>query len=266
MKNLNILFVLFLIAVFIIGLQVYLMMVKKICLQKENMENEKQPDASSDAPDNSCPDLLINKGNVILLYNTKQPEVDGVNPLPFYNLDEYINYLDIQRKKGKKCPVLYLQQETNTQGKDVYRMRPSPFDQQGGLPVAAAAPPTISPVVTGSPTMLNTSVSTDPNKPLPVVDASHSNPPYNAGNYAGFDAHGRDIGNYTELDKIHTSTSATTGISDNPMDLNWGGVLYTQQMINSGKYDDYNVYRPNYPTPKNTIYPDLYPEMNYPKV
>ena len=33
-------------------------------------------------------------------------------------------------------------------------------------------------------------------------------------------------------------------ISDNPMDTNWGGVIYTQQMIDSGKYDRRTVGKP----------------------
>jgi hypothetical protein len=58
-----------------------------------------------------CPDLLIRKGNTLLLYNTKSK----ADPLPFYNLDEYINYLEIQRRAGNICPVLFLQYESTTQ-------------------------------------------------------------------------------------------------------------------------------------------------------
>jgi hypothetical protein len=57
-----------------------------------------------------CPNLLIQKGNALLLYNKNKPE-DENNPLSFFNLDEYINYLEIQKSKGNSCPVLYLQQE-----------------------------------------------------------------------------------------------------------------------------------------------------------
>jgi len=87
--------------------------------------------------DQGCPNLLVQKGNALLLYNTNKPE-DENNPISFFNLDEYINYLEIQKSKGNSCPVLYLQQENNAQGNDVYRMRPSPFDKQGGLPVESA--------------------------------------------------------------------------------------------------------------------------------
>ena len=167
-----------------------------------------------------------------MLYNTNQPMEEGKNPIPFFNLDEYINYLEIERSRGNNCPVLYLQQENNAQGQDVYRMRPSPFDLQGGLP-----------------TMV-------PQTAAKIVDANRANPPYNANNYAGFDPNGLDVGQYTELDQIHDSTKQRK-ISDNPMDPNWAGVIYTQQMVDSGKYDENEVSRPILFTPKTAFYPTI---------
>ena len=41
--------------------------------------------------------MLVKKGNVLLLYNSNEP-VGEKNPIPFFNLDEYINYLEIQKK------------------------------------------------------------------------------------------------------------------------------------------------------------------------
>ena len=187
--------------------------------------------------DSSCPDLLVQKGNVLLLYNTKAPIVDGVNPIPFFNLDEYINYLDIQKGQGKSCPVLFLQQENNAQGQDVFRMRPSPFDLQGGL----------QPMNQVDQSAL----------PVKVLDASRENSPYNQNNYAGFDPQGQYIGVYTNIDQIHNSTKQNK-ISDNPMDPNWAGVTYTQQMIDSGKYAENNITRPVLGAPPNTsFYPGL---------
>jgi hypothetical protein len=185
----------------------------------------------------SCPNLLIQKGNVLLLYNTTQPISEGINPIPFFNLDEYINYIDIQRNQGNTCPVLFLQQENNAQGEDVLRMRPSPFDLQGGLQ-------TMNPM-----DQIRT--------PITVVDANRENKPYNENNYAGFDPQGQYIGVYTNLDQIHNSTKQNK-ISDNPMDPNWAGVTYTQQMIDSGKYADNNITRPVLGAPPNaSFYPGL---------
>lgn len=64
----------------------------------ENMENQKP---NKEEKEESCPDLLIRRGNTLLLYNSKLDVIDGINPLPFYNLDEYINYLEIERKKAE---------------------------------------------------------------------------------------------------------------------------------------------------------------------
>jgi len=198
----------------------------------KTVEKMSNPGEDEDKPP-SCPDLLVQKGNVLMLYNTKEPMVDGKNPIPFFNLDEYINYLEIERKKGVVCPVLFLKNESNTQGEDVYRMRPSPFDLQGGTPAASAV-----------------------TKVTPAVDASRENPPYNANMYSGFDPQGQFVGIYTNLDKIHDSTQKNK-ISDNPMDPNWAGTTYTQQMIDSGKYEENNISKPVLFTPKTAFYPTI---------
>lgn len=252
MKEIKLLFLLFLLIVFFTGLYLYSFdYLLKNKNDMETMENKEEPKT------NECPDLLINKGNTILLYNSKQPEEEGKNPIPFYNLDEYINYLEIQKKKGIHCPVLYLQQENDAQGKNVYRIRPSPFDLQGGLPPAQMTraefnhqdlqigpPPSI---------LMTTNLENNPSKPLPIMDAHRDNPPYNSGNYAGFDPTSLYVGRYTELDAIHDSTSFTKQ-SDNPMDTNWAGVLYTESAIQSGKYDDNQVTKPTYYNTKNTMF------------
>lgn len=231
MKQIQILFVLFLFIVFLAGLY-FSMFYKKPCgchNKTESMENKDQnPNAES-----SCPNMLVKKGNVLMLYNTNQPIVEGTNPIPFFNLDEYINYLEIQRRKGIQCPVLYLQQENNAQGEDVYRMRPSPFELQAGLPTSSSI-----------------------SEAVQIVDANRANPPYNANNYAGFDPQGQYVGVYTNLDKMHDSTQANK-ISDNPMDPNWAGIEYTQQMVDSGKYEENNITTPVLFTPKTAFYPTI---------
>jgi len=158
----------------------------------------------------TCPDLLISTSNGIVLVNTRQQK----ELIRFSNLDEYIQYVEVQRENGIHCPVLFLQQENDTQGKDVYRIRPSPFSMDGGVPTVQ-----------------------------PVIDASRENPPYNQDMYAGFDPQGQSIGKYTTLDKIHDSTKKTS-LSDNPMDTNWGGVTFSQESVLSGKYADNEVGKP----------------------
>jgi hypothetical protein len=223
-----------------------------------------------------CPNLLIQKDNVLLLYNTDQTEKDGINPLPFFNLDEYINYLEIQRKNGTVCPILYLQQESNTQGQDVYRIRPSPTNVNGGLPsvpnltaiderttnpfTKTATSTTISSIphttISSSPIMENTNGE----QQISYVDADRLNPPYNSDNYPGFDPTGLYVGKVTPIDVVHQSTSATP-VSDNPMDANWGGVLYTQSAVDSGKYVDNNITVPHYFQPKTSYIPGIYDQV-----
>jgi len=183
-----------------------------------------------------CPNLLIEKDGTLLLYNTKKPE-DDKNPIPFFNLDEYIYYLEIERKKGNNCPVLYLLKEVDIQGNDVYRIRPSPFDKQGGLP----------PITNINNSKLTKTLITD-------LDAVQDNPPYNQNNYNSFDPYGQYVGIYTVLDSIHDSTNKNN-ISDNPMDPNWGGVEITQKSIDSGKYEDNNIVKPMLYQPKMAFIP-----------
>lgn len=177
-----------------------------------------------------CPDMLIKSGNSLILLNSRLPEVPGVNPFPFYNLDEYINYLENQRKKGIRCPILFVQEEYNTQGETVYRIRPDVFQPQGGLPIQ---------------TNMSQTVTQNMSVPSPaqveVTDASRDNAPWNANQHYGFDPMGLYIGKYTAIDAIHDSTFQGKPLSDNPMDNNWGGILYTKSAVESGKYKENEV-------------------------
>jgi hypothetical protein len=197
----------------------------------EGMENkDKDHPKDEDEKESECPDLLIRKGKLLYLFNSKKEEKAGENPLVFNNLDEYIKHLDEQKSTGKACPVLFMQEETNTQGQDVYRVRPGPTNEQPQLP-------------------LTSSLLIPPDgKPVKIKDASRENG-YNQNMYAGFDPYGQYVGKHTEVDEIHYSTEKPK-MSDNPMDTNWGGVLYTQGQVDSGKYVENEVRRTNYTTPK----------------
>ena len=93
---------------------------------------------------------------------------------------------------------MFLQEETDAQGNDVYRVRPSPFDLQGGM----------NPV--------------DARDEICKITAKE----FNANGYHGFDPMGQDQGIFNIFDVIQQST-ACGKISANPMDSNWGGVVYT---------------------------------------
>ena len=236
MKNTKrILLYIFLLFAFLAG--IYVCLTNGIVNNTENMSDKDGPTDDQRPDQSNCPDLLIKKGNSLLLYNTKMPEVDGVNPIPFFTLDDYINYLEVQRKKGIHCPVLFFQEENDTQGNNVFRMRPSPFYVEGGLPPL--------PMQIHDNTVIQN-----------VIDASRENPPYNSNNYSGFDPYGQYIGRYTNVDQVHNSTMNTNvekSGSDNPMDPNWGGLNVTQKAVESGKYKENEVTR--------VIYPKVLPTM-----
>jgi hypothetical protein len=127
-------------------------------------------------------------------------------------------------------------------------MRPSPFELQGGLPTMA--------------TINNQNIQSiqDTQKNnmdvYKYIDASRENPPYNTNQHFSFDPYGQDVGLYTEMDKLHDSTSMNK-ISDNPMDSNWAGITYTQQMVDSGKYVDNNISKPVLFQPKVAFEPAI---------
>jgi hypothetical protein len=172
----------------------------------------------------NCPNILVQKGSQIYLYNSNKHIVPGVNPVTFNNLEEYVQFTEWQRSVGFTCPVLYLQHTENTQGEVVYKIRPSPTDLQGGLP------PITNPNAMPPPRRHITN----------LLDASRDDAPYNVNSYPGYDASNMDQGEFTPdmmLDYIQQST----GLSPNPMDNNWGGADFTQTLIDAGYYKDNNV-------------------------
>lgn len=264
MNKLRILFQVFLILVFLAGIYVLISFDKKSGF--EGLENK-------NTVETDCPDLLVRKGSDLLLYNTKKPAIEGINPVKFKNLEEYKKYLEIQRKEGIHCPVLFLQHEYDIQGKGVYRAHSTPLQMEGGITRTDTIPsspaainsmlgnsniPLYSPTNYVSHPPMQPFVYKDDDKgiPIPIIDAAREHGDYNKGNYAGFDPTSLYVGKYTEIDKIHDSTSKQRQ-SDNPMDTNWGGVQYTQNAVDSGKYEENNITKPRLFQPKLKFDPSL---------
>ena len=226
-----------------------------------------------------CPTLLIKRGNKYMLFNKNMPEEVGQNPLFFDNLDQYKDYVETQRKLyNQQCPVLFLQEENNAQGESVYRMRNSQENgnvdplllgsiqdyfmsktnvtPKFGPPVGPQAfnqAPTNNGISLGNygvpiDQLEQTSISDHP----PLVeyeDANRDNKPFNQG-YYGFDPTSQYVGKYTVLDEIHDSTQTENkdGLSNNPMDPNWGGAMFTAEKVASGDYAGNSVQPPTVPT------------------
>ena len=188
-----------------------------------------------------CPNLLIQKGSKIYLHNTKLAQVPGVNPIEFNNLEDYTEFLDWQRSQGIRCPVLYLQESYDAQGKSVYKVRPSISEPQGGLPPSIAS---------SSGTMIKESPLDEPDKitypnPTLLVDATRNDPPYNTNSYPSYDQTSYYVGKTTPLDVMDINQESK-GISPNPMDPNWGGADYTQGLLDKGYYknNEVSIYTP----------------------
>lgn len=161
---------------------------------------------------NNCPNLLLKKDNTYYLYNTRKADIPGVNPISFNHLYEYKEFIQWMRSQGIRCPVLYLEQTYDTQGERTYRMLPDPEEPNTGLP----------------PRM--------PLRKTKLYDAGHDK-----GSYPGYDRMNQYIGNYTPLDKMYHQEEITQQLSDNPMDINWGGPQYSRDIVASGRYKEDEV-------------------------
>jgi hypothetical protein len=150
-----------------------------------------------------CPDTLVQKGASILLYNSKTSE----KPVVFNNLEEYVDFVNVQQQRKVACPVLFLQQMNNAQGETVYNVRPSPTNPNAGDNV--------------DPTLLQ--------------DASRNDPPFNKNSYPGFDPQNQMVGEYNMLDQYY-NVGTTQSVSANAMDPNWGGAEYSQAAVDAGNY------------------------------
>jgi hypothetical protein len=166
-----------------------------------------------------CPNVLIQKGAEYFLYNSKLDEVPGVNPIKFDNLEDYVEFMSWQRSQGIRCPVLYLQHSYNAQSEPMYKIRPDPLDLQGGLPPAP-------PITSTSPTITTSNTTT-----YPTITTSNTTTSNNS-NIIEPD----DLGKITQEEAEHMT------YSPNAMNDNWGGVEYTEQLIQAGVYDDNNIY------------------------
>jgi hypothetical protein len=182
-----------------------------------------------------CPNLLIQKGSRIYLYNSKLAQVPGVNPVEFENLEDYTEFLDWQRSQGIRCPVLYLQHSYDAQGNPVYKVRPSVSEPKGGLPPSIAS--SVGDIIKEESTTTN--IMAPPN-PTFLVDATRNDPPYNKNSYPAFDQTSYYVGTTTPLDKINAKEENML-YSPNPMDDNWGGATFTQSLVDQGYYKDNEV-------------------------
>lgn len=114
------------------------------------------------------------------------------------SLDEYIKIIDWQKKNNINCPILAL----NMNKTDL-------------------APAELIPQDEGEKIHLLMDANRDKN--------------FNNNQYPGFDAHNLYVGLNTPLDVLHKLEQYKEK-SANPMDTNWGGNVFTSNLVNSGFY------------------------------
>ena len=207
-----------------------------------------------------CPNMLIEKDGKILLFNSNIAIKQDVNPIEFNNLEEYSEFIELQKSQNINCPVLYLQYTTDTQNNDLLQIKPSIFENSGGLPTKksqtlqnkfsndyfdenSGEEPT-----TKSQTLQNR-LSNDYFDKNKMLDATLDSTPnskikFNTGMFSGYDQYNQNIGATTPLDFLYVEK---TEQSRNPMDPNWGGKKYTNTALARGDYKDREVYKYNTP-------------------
>ena len=192
----------------------------------ENMEqrNESTRQENMNKPilGDICPNILVRKGKELHLLNTKKAKIPGVNPIKFDNLEEYVEFLDYQKKMGVKCPVLYYQETYDTQNNKGFRVLDDPLEPNSGLSSNLEVPQ-IPPLQNAEPKKLLTDAN---------IDNNHA---FNQHQFSGFDEKDQYIGSRTDLDAITGDES--DGKSTNPMAKNWGGHKFTHDAIQEGKFE-----------------------------
>ena len=208
-------------AFFMLGLYYYANSYKYYEQMENQTDKTKQPTNHSNV---RCPNMLIEKDGNYYLYNSKLAIVPGVNPIRFNSLEEYTEFIEWQNSQNISCPILYLQYSTDAQNNELIQVKPSIFENQGGLPSINRDP-------------LNKE-SIESNK---ILDATRdNNKKYNTNMLAGIDTHNQDIGLETPLDKMFYQSGE---VSVNPMDPKWGGKNYTQTAVDNGEFEGSYVHK-----------------------
>lgn len=115
-----------------------------------------------------CPTTMIKNGEHIMVYNPKMAKIPGVNPIILDNLEDYKEYVRWQKQNKLNCPILHLEKVFDTQGQEMYEIKPS---YATDIPIGA----------------LNHSMPDPSPKHHMILDASRDNPPYNKHSLPGID-------------------------------------------------------------------------------
>jgi len=180
-----------------------------------------------------CYNLLVLKKDQYYLYNTSVPENDdGTNPMIFNNINEYKNFQNIIKQKGFQCPDLEAQRDSNV------------------LEVKGLPPMVINPRMED----IDVSALSMPSKTFQDMkynkEQQVAKTPLSNVQYAAFEPHNQFIGTST----TEFSNQRPPHYTENAMDSNWGGYLFTQQALQT---DDYSKNRRMVPIDLISMSPTL---------
>jgi hypothetical protein len=162
---------------YIIILAVLLFIMGIVFITNDELKAYNEPFVSG-----QCPTTMIKNGEQIMVYNPKMAKIPGVNPILLDNLEDYKEYVRWQKQNKLDCPILYLEKVFDTQGQEMYEIKPS-FDTD--IPIGA----------------MNHSMPRVTHEPK-ILDASRDDPPYNQNSLPGIDNQNQMVGYGIGSDKM----------------------------------------------------------------
>lgn len=73
--------------------------------------------------DGKCPTTMVKEGQQIIISDPNKAKIPGVNPIILNNLEEYKEYVKWQKNFNLDCPILFLENVYDVQGKNMYQIR-----------------------------------------------------------------------------------------------------------------------------------------------
>lgn len=171
-----------------------------------------------------------------------------LNPLPLFQTEQIM--LDPMTDMLPQCPNLLRQEGTSIVLYDLNQpasvLNPAIFtslDEYAQFVKEQEAKGVKCPVLELQKGIVGSSLSDAPIAP-PISTDLEGKRIFNQGDYPPFDPFNDVV--YGEMNNNENMENPEDGMSDNPMDTNWGGVQYSAQTLASGKYDGDMVTRPLY--------------------
>ena len=189
--------------------------------------------------------MLIQKGTSYWLYDDTKPIQPNINPVVFTNISEYAIYVDKQKCNGIPYPEIFIQNTIDAQGNDTFILKKDPLNPQTM---------DYMPIVEG---LSYTS-----------IDGSGTKSPYDRkiymDNIASNISNALSSSQIKAINKLELTKSVLSedpvrtcrktpedinplivdGKTADPMTPNWGGIPFTQKLVDDGYYIGNEVIKP----------------------